>query len=155
MNTNSKFKTVATNRSASHEYFIGEKYECGIVLFGTEVKSVATSNCGIKDSFVRIENGEAFVYGFHVSSYDKGNIWNKEEDRPKKLLLHKHELRKLSFAFKEGGVAIIPLSVYFKEGKAKMEIAVCKGKHTYDKRNSIKNREINREIERNFKEERR
>ncbi len=117
-------KLVAGNKKAYHEYFVDEKYEAGIVLHGTEVKSLRLGQCSIKEAFIRIEDAEVWVYGMHVSPYEKGNIFNKDPLRPKKLLLHKSEINKLLGKVKERGYAIVPLEVYFKDGRAKMEIGL-------------------------------
>lgn len=140
------------NRKAAYDYFLKERFECGIVLVGPEVKSVYLHQCNIADSFVRIENNEAFVYGFHISPYENGNIWNIDADRPKKLLLHKSEIRKLEEAFGKDGQALIPTKVYFANGKAKIEVAIAVGKHNYDKRKAIAKRDATRDIERAFAE---
>ena len=114
-------KLVANNKKAYHDYFIEEKYECGIVLHGTEVKSLRLGKCSIKESFIRIENGEVFAYGMHISPYEKGNIFNKDPMRVKKLLMHKQEIRKLIGKLTEQGYTLVPLQVYFKDGRAKVE----------------------------------
>ncbi len=144
-------KLVAGNKKAYHEYFVDEKYEAGIVLHGTEVKSLRLGQCSIKEAFIRIENAEVWVYGMHVSPYEKGNIFNKDPLRPKKLLLHKSEINKLLGKVKERGYAIVPLEVYFKDGRAKMEIGLCRGKKLYDKRADIAKKDMKREAERDFK----
>lgn len=122
-------KLVANNKKAYHDYFIEEKYEAGIVLHGTEVKSMRMGKCSIKESFIRIENGEIFAYGMHVSPYEKGNIFNKDPLRTKKLLLHKKEINKLMGKIAEKGYTLVPLQVYFKDGRAKVEIGLAKGKN--------------------------
>ena len=144
-------KLVAGNKKAYHEYFVDEKYEAGIALHGTEVKSLRLGQCSIKEAFIRIENAEVWVYGMHVSPYEKGNIFNKDPLRPKKLLLHKSEINKLLGKVKERGYAIVPLEVYFKDGRAKMEIGLCRGKKLYDKRADIAKKDMKREAERDFK----
>ncbi len=144
-------KLVANNKKAYHDYFVDEKIEAGLVLHGTEVKSLRMGKCSIKESFIRIENGEMFVYGMHVSPYEKGNIFNKDTLRVKKLLLHKSEINKLTGKIKEKGFTIVPLQVYFKDGKAKMEIGLCRGKKLYDKRADIAKKDIKREAEKEFK----
>lgn len=151
MNTKSREKIVATNRQASHEYFIGEKFECGIVLSGTEVKSLAINACSLKGAYIFVKDGEAFVAGMHISPYELGNIWNCEETRERKLLLHKSEIRKLDFVRKQSGQTIVPLRLYFSKGKAKLEIAICRGKHLYDKRQSAAKKDAARSIERAMK----
>ncbi|MCI7790846.1 MAG: SsrA-binding protein SmpB [Lachnospiraceae bacterium] len=144
-------KLVANNKKAYHDYFIEEKYECGIALHGTEVKSMRMGKCSIKEAFVRIENGEVYVYGMHVSPYEKGNIFNKDPLRAKKLLLHKQEINKLIGKIKEKGYTLVPLQVYFHNGKAKVEIGLAKGKKLYDKRDDIAKKDQRRETEREFK----
>ena len=144
-------KLVANNKKAYHDYFVDEKIEAGLVLHGTEVKSLRMGKCSIKESFIRIENGEMFVYGMHISPYEKGNIFNKDPLRVKKLLLHKSEINKLTGKIKEKGFTIVPMQVYFKDGKAKMEIGLCRGKKLYDKRADIAKKDIKREAEKEFK----
>lgn len=144
-------KMVANNKKAYHDFFIDEKYEAGIELHGTEVKSLRMGKCSIKEAFVRIENGEAFIYGMNISPYEKGNIFNKDPLRIKKLLLHKVEIRKLGGKMSEKGYTIVPLQVYFKDGKAKVEIGLARGKKLYDKRESIAKKDQRREVEREFK----
>ncbi len=144
-------KLVANNKKAYHDYFIEEKYECGIALHGTEVKSLRMGKCSIKEAFVRIENGEVYVYGMHVSPYEKGNIFNKDPLRVKKLLLHKQEINKLIGKIKEKGYTLVPLQVYFSNGKAKVEIGLARGKKLYDKRDDIAKKDQRREHEREFK----
>ncbi len=144
-------KLVANNKKAYHDYFVDEKYETGLVLHGTEVKSLRMGQCSIKEAFVKIENGEVWVYGMHVNPYEKGNIFNKDPMRPKKLLMHKSEINKLLGKVKEKGYTLMPLQVYFSNGKAKMEIGLCRGKKLYDKREDIAKRDQKREAERDFK----
>lgn len=144
-------KLVAGNKKAYHDYFVDEKYETGLVLHGTEVKSLRLGQCSIKEAFVRIENGEVWIYGMHISPYEKGNIFNKDPMRPKKLLMHKSEINKLLGKIKEKGFALVPLQVYFKDGRAKLEIGLCRGKKLYDKRADIAKRDVQREAEREFK----
>lgn len=144
-------KLIANNKKAYHEYFIDEKYEAGIALHGTEVKSMRMGKCSIKEAFVRIENGEVFVYGMHVSPYEKGNIFNKDPLRVKKLLMHKYEINKLAGKIAEKGYTLVPLQVYFKEGRAKVEIGLAKGKKLYDKRQDIAKKDQRREAEKEFK----
>ena len=144
-------KLVANNKKAYHDFFIDEKYEAGIELHGTEVKSLRMGKCSIKEAFVRIENGEAFIYGMNISPYEKGNIFNKDPLRIKKLLLHKVEIRKLGGKMSEKGYTIVPLQVYFKDGKAKVEIGLARGKKLYDKRDDIAKKDLRRETEREFK----
>ncbi len=144
-------KLVANNKKAYHDYFIDEKYEAGVSLHGTEVKSLRMGKCSIKEAFVRIENGEVFVYGMHVSPYEKGNIFNKDPLRVKKLLLHKAEINKLLGKIKEKGFTLVPLQVYFKNGKVKVEIGLARGKKLYDKRQDIAKKDQRREAEKEFK----
>lgn len=145
-------KVLAQNKKAFHEYFIEDKYECGIVLVGTEVKSIRAGRVNLKDSYVKIKGGEAFVIGMHISPYEKGNIFNRDPFRERKLLLHKAELRRLARASQEQGFSIIPLSMYLKDGLVKMEIATAKGKKLYDKRESLAKRDAEREMERKLRE---
>ena len=144
-------KLVANNKKAYHEYYIEEKFEAGISLHGTEVKSMRLGKCSIKESFIRIEGGEMFIYGMHVSPYEKGNIFNKDPLRVKKLLLHKMEIVNLAGKIAEKGYTIVPLQVYFKEGRAKIEIGLAKGKKLYDKRQDIAKKDQKREAEKDFK----
>ena len=144
-------KLVANNKKAYHDYFIEEKYEAGIVLHGTEVKSMRMGKCSIKESFIRIENGEIFAYGMHVSPYEKGNIFNNDPLRTKKLLLHKKEINKLMGKIAEKGYTLVPLQVYFKDGRAKVEIGLAKGKKLYDKRQDIAKKDQRREAEKELK----
>lgn len=144
-------KLIANNKKAYHDFFIDETYECGIALHGTEVKSTRMGKCSIKEAFVRIEDGEVFVYGMHVSPYEKGNIFNKDPLRVKKLLLHKYEINKLLGKIKEKGYTLVPLQVYFKDGKAKVEIGLARGKKLYDKREAIAKKDQRREAEKEFK----
>ncbi|MBQ7832540.1 MAG: SsrA-binding protein SmpB [Lachnospiraceae bacterium] len=144
-------KLIANNKKAYHDYFIEEKYEAGLVLHGTEVKSLRLGQCSIKESFIRIENAEMYIYGMHISPYEKGNIFNKDPLRPKKLLLHKREIMKLLGKIKEKGYTLVPLQVYFTEGKAKIEIGLARGKKLYDKREDIAKKDQRRESEREFK----
>ncbi len=144
-------KLVANNKKAYHDYFIEEKYEAGLVLHGTEVKSLRMGKCSIKEAFIRIENGEMFIYGMHISPYEKGNIFNKDPLRIKKLLLHKQQIRKLIGNSAEKGYTIVPLQVYFKDGRAKIEIGLAKGKKLYDKRQDIAKKDQKREAEKELK----
>ncbi len=144
-------KLIANNKKAYHDFFIDETYEAGIALHGTEVKSMRMGKCSIKESFIRIENGEVFVYGMHVSPYEKGNIFNKDPLRVKKLLMHKYEINKLMGKIKEKGYTLVPLQVYFKEGKVKVEIGLARGKKLYDKRADIAKKDQRREAEKEFK----
>ena len=145
-------KLIANNKKAYHDYFIEETYEAGVALHGTEVKSMRLGKCSIKESFIRIENGEVFVYGMHVSPYEKGNIFNKDPMRVKKLLMHRYEINKLAGKIAEKGYTLVPLQVYFREGKVKVEIGLAKGKKLYDKRESIAKKDQRRELESEFKE---
>ncbi len=144
-------KLVANNKKAYHDYFIDEKYEAGLVLHGTEVKSLRMGKCSVKESFIRIENGEVYVYGMHISPYEKGNIFNKDPLRVKKLLLHRQEINKLTGKVAEKGCTLVPLQVYFKDGKAKIEIGLARGKKLYDKRQDIAKKDERRANEREFK----
>lgn len=144
-------KLIANNKKAYHDFFIDETYECGIALHGTEVKSMRMGKCSIKEAFVRIEDGEVFVYGMHVSPYEKGNIFNKDPLRVKKLLLHKYEINKLLGKIKEKGYTLVPLQVYFKDGRVKVEIGLARGKKLYDKREAIAKKDQRREAEKEFK----
>mgnify|MGYP000837302224 FL=1 len=144
-------KQIAVNRQARHEYFVEETMEAGIELFGTEVKSIRAGTLNLKDSYVIIKNGEANVLSMHISPYDKGNIFNHDPDRPKKLLLHKREINKLYALVKQDGYALVPLSVYFKDARVKIEVGVCKGKKNYDKREDAARRDAKREMDRAMK----
>ena len=144
-------KLIANNKKAYHDYFILYTYEAGIALHGTEVKSLRMGKCSIKDAFIRIENGEVFVYGMHISPYEKGNIFNKDPLRVKKLLLHKSEINKMLGKVKEKGISVVPLKVYLKGSLMKMEIGLAKGKKLYDKRDDIAKKDQRREAERDFK----
>ena len=145
-------RLIANNKKAYHDYFIDDKYEDGIALHGTEVKSVRMGKCSIKEAFVRIENGEVFIYGMHISPYEKGNIFNRDPLRVKKLLLHKDEIRKLTGKVQEKGYTLVPLQVYFKNSLIKVEIGLARGKKLYDKRADIAKKDLRREAEREFKE---
>ncbi len=151
MAKNEPQKLIANNKKAYHDYFIDESYEAGIALHGTEVKSMRMGKCSIKEAFIRIEKGEVFVYGMHVSPYEKGNIFNKDPLRVKKLLMHKYEINKLAGKIKEKGYTLVPLQVYFKEGKAKVEVGLARGKKLYDKREDIAKKDQKREMEKEFK----
>ena len=144
-------KLIANNKKAYHDYFIEDTYEAGISLHGTEVKSLRMGKCSVKESFVRIENGEVFIYGMHISPYEKGNIFNKDPLRPKKLMMHKYEINKLVGKIKEKGLTLVPLQVYFKGSLVKVEIGLARGKKLYDKRDDIAKRDQKREHEREFK----
>ena len=144
-------KLIANNKKAYHDYFILDTYEAGIALHGTEVKSLRMGRCSIKEAFIRIENGEMFVYGMHVSPYEKGNIFNKDPLRVKKLLLHKNEILKMFGKMKEKGITVVPLKVYFKGSLVKVEVGPAKGKKLYDKRADIAKKDQTREAQREFK----
>ncbi|MCR4728616.1 MAG: SsrA-binding protein SmpB [Lachnospiraceae bacterium] len=144
-------KLIANNKKAYHDYFIEEKFEAGIALHGTEVKSLRLGKCSVKESFIRIEKDEVFAYGMHISPYEMGNIFNKDPMRPKKLLLHRAEILKLRTKITEKGYTLVPLNVYFKNGKAKLEFGLAKGKKLYDKREDIAKKDLRRETERDFK----
>lgn len=144
-------RLVAGNKKAYHDYLIEETYEAGIVLCGTEVKSLRLGKCSIREAFVRIENGEVFVYGMHISPYEKGNLFNRDPLRPKKLLLHRREILKLSGKLAEKGLTLVPLQIYFKNGRAKAQIGLARGKKLYDKRQDIARKDQKREAEREFK----
>lgn len=144
-------KLIANNKKAYHDYFIEAKYEAGVALHGTEVKSLRMGKCSIKESFIRIEKGEVWVYGMHVSPYEKGNIFNKDPLRPKKLLLHRDEINKIQGKITEKGFTLVPLQVYLKGSLVKVEIGIAKGKKLYDKREDIAKKDMRREVEREFK----
>ena len=144
-------KMISNNKKAYHDYFILDTYEAGIALHGTEVKSLRMGKCSIKESFIRVENGEMFIYGMHISPYEKGNIFNKDPLRVRKLLLHKAEINKMLGKTKEKGMSIVPLKVYFKGSLVKVEIGLAKGKKLYDKRQDIAKKDQKREAERDFK----
>ena len=150
MGTNN-FKLVANNKKAYHDYFIDDKYETGIELYGTEVKSIRMGKCSIKEAFVRIENGQVYIYGMHTSPYEKGNIFNKDPLRQRKLLMHRREIDKLLSKIKEKGFTLVPLQVYFKGSLVKVEIGLARGKKLYDKRDDIAKKDAKREMERSFK----
>lgn len=143
---------VAKNRKAEHDYFILEKYEAGIELFGTEVKSIRQGKLNLKDSWCSIEKGEIFVNGMHISPYEQGNIFNRDPMRVRRLLMHKREINRLFAEVSQQGLTIVPLSVYFLNGRAKLEIGLCKGKKTYDKRESEAKRDAKRDIERTMRQ---
>ena len=147
-------RVVSENRKARHDYFIEDTYEAGLALVGTEVKSIRMGKINIKDSYVKIKNGEALVVGMHISPYEKGNIHNRDPFRERKLLLHKREIMKLKSLSEADGYSLIPLNIYIKDGLVKMELAVAKGKKLYDKRHDIAERDAKRQIEQRRKEER-
>ena len=144
-------KTLAENRKARHDYFVEEVYEAGIELFGTEVKSLRAGAVNLKDSYCEIDKGELFALGVHISPYEQGNIFNRNPLRPKKLLMHKREIMKLTGIVSREGYTLIPLSLYLKGSRVKMALGLCKGKKMYDKRDSIAKRDADREIERRMK----
>lgn len=148
---NDGIKTIAQNRKARHEYFIETAFECGIELSGTEVKSVRKGSVNLKDSYAGIEKGEVFVYDMHISPYEKGNIFNKDPLRTRKLLLHRYEINKLIGYIQQKGYTLIPLSMYLKGSRVKVELAVAKGKQLHDKRHDIAERDAKRDIERQFR----
>ena len=144
-------KQIASNRKAFHDYFVLERYEAGIELCGTEVKSIRGGALNLKDSYCTIRDGEIFVRGMHVSPYEKGNIFNRDPVRPRRLLMHKKEIRKLNARVMQEGIALVPLSVYFKDSRVKVEVGLCKGKKLYDKRESDAKRQAERDIDRTMK----
>ncbi len=144
-------KLIANNKKAYHEYFIEDKYECGLELYGTEIKSLRMGKCSIKEAYVKIDRGEAYVIGMNISPYEKGNIFNKDPLRTRRLLLHKYEINKLAGKVNEQGYTLMPLQVYLKDSRAKLEIGVAKGKKLYDKRQEIAKKDMKRAIEREFK----
>jgi SsrA-binding protein len=145
-------KEITTNRKAFHEYFVLERYEAGIELAGTEVKSVRDGGVNMKDAYCTIKDGEIFVRGMHISPYEKGNIFNRDPVRPRRLLMHKREIAKLNASVMQQGIALIPLSMYFKDSRVKLEVGVCKGKKLYDKREDDAKRSAKRDIDRTLKE---
>lgn len=144
-------KLVANNKKAYHDYFIDEKYEAGIELFGTEVKSIRMGKCSVKEAFVKIDRGEVYVCGMHISPYEKGNIFNKDPLRVRRLLLHKYEIMKLNSKIAEKGYTLVPLQVYFKGSLVKVEVGLARGKKLYDKRADIAKKDQRRELEKEFK----
>ncbi len=148
---NTGVKLIANNKKATFDYFILEKFEAGIELFGTEVKSIRMGHCSVKESWVEVHDGEIFINGMHINPYEKGNIFNKDPLRKKKLLMHKMEIRKLSEKVKEQGLTIVPLRVYLKGSLVKVEIGIAKGKKLYDKRDSIAKKTQKRDLERNYR----
>ena len=141
-------KLIANNKKAYHDYFLEEKYEAGIELHGTEVKSLRMGKCSIKESFVRIQNGEVYIYGMHISPYEKGNIFNKDPLRERRLLMHKREILRLFGQVKQGGLTLVPVSMYFKGSRVKVQVGLCKGKKLHDKRDSAAQRDAHREMDR-------
>ena len=150
MSAKEAIKMVANNKKAYHDYFIEEKYEAGIELFGTEVKSIRQGKCSIKEAYVTIDRGEAFVEGMNISPYEKGNIFNREPLRKRRLLLHKREIMKLAGQVQAKGYTLMPLQVYFKNGRVKIEVGLARGKKLYDKRDDLKKKAMKRETERDF-----
>ena len=144
-------KLIANNKKAFHDYFIEDTYEAGISLTGTEVKSLRMGKCSIKESFIRVERGEVYIYGMHISPYEKGNIFNKDPLRVRKLLLHRYEINKIEGKLQEKGLTLVPLKVYFKGSLVKVEIGVARGKKLYDKRETIAKKDQKREAQREFK----
>ena len=151
MAKSSGFKLIANNKKAYFDFFIDDKFECGIALAGTEVKSLRMGKCSIKESFVRIQNGEVYIYGMNISPYEKGNIFNKDPLRIRKLLLHRSEINKMEAKLKEKGLTLVPIKVYFKDSLVKVEIGMARGKKLYDKRQDIAKKDQRREAERDFK----
>ena len=145
-------KIIAQNKKAWHDYFVDEKYEAGIALFGTEVKSIRAGAVNLKDSYCSVKDGELFVLGMHVSPYEKGNIFNREPRRERKLLMHKREIMKINGMLTQKGYTLVPLSLYFSGKNVKVELGLCRGKKLYDKRDAIAAKEVNREIDRKMKE---
>ena len=153
----SGIKIAAQNRKAFHDYFVEDRFEAGVELFGTEVKSIRAGALNLKDSYCVARDGEIYAYSLHISPYEQGNIFNRDPDRPKRLLMHKREIRKLGERVAQDGVALVPLSLYFKDSRVKVELGLCKGKKLYDKRDSDAERNAKRDMdramkERNFKE---
>ncbi len=144
-------KLIAQNRKARHEYHVLEHFEAGIELRGTEVKSLRAGHVTLKDCYAEVEDGQMFLQGAHINPYEQGNIYNHDPERRRKLLMHKHEILKLGARVAEKGLTLIPLRLYFKEGRAKVEIGLCQGKHTVDKRATIREREVKREVDREVK----
>ena len=145
------FKLIANNKNAYFDYFIEDKYEAGVALHGTEVKSIRMGKCSIKESYIKIEDGEVFIYGMHISPYEKGNIFNKDPMRIKKLLMHKYEINKLNGKLQQKGLTLVPLQVYLKGGLVKVEVGLARGKKLYDKRDSLAKKDMKREAEKEFK----
>ena len=148
----SGMKLIANNKKAYHDYFIEDKYEAGIELFGTEVKSIRMGKCSIKESFIRIEKGQMYIYGMHINPYEKGNIFNKDPLRVRRLLMHRTEISRLDAKMAEKGYTLVPLQVYFKGSLVKVEVGLARGKKLYDKRETIAKKDQKREIEREFKQ---
>jgi len=147
----SGIKIIANNKKAYHDYFVEEKYEAGMALHGTEVKSVRMGKCSIKEAYARIDNGEIWIYGMNISPYEKGNIFNRDSLRPKKLLLHRYEISKIEGGLDSKGYTLVPLSVYLKGSLVKIQIGLCRGKKLYDKRHDIAKKDMQREAQKEFK----
>ena len=145
-------KIIAQNKRARHDYFVLDSWEAGIELKGTEVKSMRLGKCNLKDCYAQVVNGEMLVYGMHISPYEQGNIFNRDPVRTRRLLMHKREIRKLHALIKQDGYTLVPLSVYFKDARVKVEVGLCKGKKNYDKREATAKRDAKREIDRTMKE---
>ncbi|MBU5627755.1 SsrA-binding protein SmpB [Oscillibacter sp. MSJ-2] len=145
-------KIAAQNRKAFHDYFVEDRYEAGIELSGTEVKSIRAGTLNLKDAYCTVKEGEMWLHSMHISPYEKGNIFNKDPVRPRRLLMHKREIRKLHALVKQDGYALVPLSVYFKDARVKIEVGLCRGKKNYDKREALARREAGREMDRAVKE---
>lgn len=145
-------KLIAENRKARHEYFIIQSIEAGIELFGTEVKSIRSGGINLKDAWISIDNGEAYIKNMHISPYEKGNIFNRDPYRVRRLLMHKTEIMKLFGEVKQGGYTLIPISVYFKDSRVKVQVGLCKGKKLHDKREDMAKRDAGREMQRAIKE---
>ena len=148
-------KSIATNKKAFHDYFVDDKYEAGIELFGTEVKSIRAGQVNLKDSWCDIKNGEIFVNGMHISPYEKGNIFNRDPLRVRRLLMHKREIMKLNAAIQQQGMTLVPLELYFSGSRVKVAVGLCRGKKLYDKRDDAAKHDMQRDIERHMKEQRR
>ncbi len=148
-------KTIAKNKKAWHDYFIDDSYEAGIELFGTEVKSLRAGQVNLKDSWCEIKNGEIYVNGMHISPYEKGNIFNREPNRSRRLLMHKREILKLFGLVQQQGVSLVPLELYFSGSRVKVAVGLCRGKKLYDKREDMARRDAKRDIERSLKEQKR
>lgn len=148
-------KVLAQNKKARHDYFVLETLETGLALFGTEVKSIRGGKCNLKDCYAQVKNGELWVYGMHISPYEQGNIFNRDPLRPKKLLAHKMQIRKLNAQQMQEGLTLVPLSIYLSDGLVKLELGVCKGKKNYDKRDAMQERDTQREMQRVMRDSRR
>ena len=145
-------KPISQNKKAYHDYFIEDKYEAGIELFGTEVKSIRAGNVNLKDSFCTVKDGQMFAHGLHISPYEKGNIFNRDPMRPKRLLMHRKEINRLHAKIQQDGLTLVPLSIYLKDSLVKVELGLARGKKLYDKRDSAAERDARREIDRTMKE---